>query len=251
MMGAHEGITDPDARGVTRIACYEVQRQGGRGNFVVGIQRVGNLGLLSIERVDPSGRVLDRREVQVPNIAATIRAVPGLVHSLLARGAIQYPPADVADSGESKSRWYGWQTLIVDGSTLALMFVAVSSESAGSTFAAIGSTAYFLGAPIVHLAHGNPGRGGLSLLSRIGLPLTGALVGYRVETCQSSADLCGVAGLVLGGLIGIGAAIAVDAAALAWEDEPAKAAFSPSAFRLHIAPTLGRNAGGLGLGGVF
>ena len=118
-----------------------------------------------------------------------------------------------------KSQWYGWQTLIVDGSWIVggPLLASVSAESG----AALILGGYFLGPPIVHWAHGQVGRGFADLGIRVGAPVVLGTVGYLVFTgggSNGSYDaLAGAVGILLGAGLGIVAAIVVDAAALAYE----------------------------------
>jgi len=73
-------------------------------------------------------------------------------------------------SVRTHKHWYGWQTLLVDlGSVLTI------------PLGGVGLAGYALGAPIVHLAHGQVGRGVGSLGLRLALPLVGGAVGCRVS----------------------------------------------------------------------
>jgi hypothetical protein len=71
-------------------------------------------------------------------------------------------------------RWYGAQTLAMDGIALGLLVLGASSES-GELIGLSGLT-YLLGGPIVHAAHGRAGMSFASLGVRIGFPIGGALL---------------------------------------------------------------------------
>src|SRR5262249_38636350 len=90
-----------------------------------------------------------------------------------ARAPADRPPAS------GPRRWYGGQTLAVDGAA-----VAVLVGSAGANFRAGGYLAlavYALGPPAVHVTHGNYGRAGASLGIRLVAPavllFAGTLIG--------------------------------------------------------------------------
>jgi hypothetical protein len=123
----------------------------------------------------------------------------------------------------TEERWYGWQTLTTDGASFLLAIVAGASsdsfEGAGA-IAVLSLGGYLLGGPSVHFAHENPGRAFGSLALRGGLPLAFGAVGVQLESCQDGEFLCGVGGAVLGGLLGIVSAIAIDASLLGWEQVP-------------------------------
>jgi hypothetical protein len=131
---------------------------------------------------------------------------------------------------EPSGLWYGWQTLATDGGVLLLMVVVGSTELSNGGGAApwvVGLTAYALGGPIVHLAHGNPGRGALSLAMRLGMPLLFGYLGVQAEGCRSGSEFCGLGGALIGGSLGIITAITIDAAFVAREDAPDRASALP------------------------
>ncbi len=89
-------------------------------------------------------------------------------------------------------------------------------NSGGSTLAWAGILGYELAPGIINFAHGNPGRGFASLGIRVGMPLAGAIVGAAVASnCNSS--LCEAGGAGVGIMLGMGGAIAIDAAVLAYD----------------------------------
>lgn len=179
-------------------------------------------------------------------------------------------PADAPADAPAPTHWYGYQTLAVDGAALALTIPAMASSSSGQQggFAIASSLTYGLGGPIVHFSHGAIGKGFANLGLRVGMPLVlgaiGGLLGAAAyhpppaSACNSSSDdFCGLGqalgpigaiaeGSAIGGLIGIGGAIAVDAAVLAREpvtrhddSEPAEPRDPPTASGAHFEPTVG------------
>lgn len=133
-----------------------------------------------------------------------------------ARAPVAVAPAQVpvakpvAKPEATRERWYGWQGLIVDGASILLVTPAIPPLGVGG---------YFLGAPIVHAAHGRWGAAGGSVLLRIGLPVVGAIVANGGTSDRSCGEF-GCLRAVVGAGVGILAAIAVDAAALSWETVP-------------------------------
>ncbi len=118
-------------------------------------------------------------------------------------------PSDEAKPAVIK-RWYGWQTLIMDGAALGLTPI--------NPFVGLGM--YLLGAPIVHAAHGRflMGLGDMGL--RISAPLVGAAVPYIAASAGRNGrcnDSCTIA-TAAGGVLGIVAAVSIDAAAIAREE---------------------------------
>ncbi len=118
-----------------------------------------------------------------------------------------------------RSRWYGWQTLITDGASLAMLMGGASANDSAGTWVALSGLTYALGGPIVHWAHGNGGKGAASLGLRLGLPVGLGLLGYACGSAISGGKDYGAAVFgALGFVVGFPAAMAIDSAALARED---------------------------------
>lgn len=166
------------------------------------------------------------------------------------------PPAYAPPPSPGEKVWYGWQTLVVDASTLGLAGIAVGTQS--RELGTIGLVGFVIGAPIVHFVHGNVGHGFGSMSYRLFLPLVGmgigALVGlgYKGGIYNGSGDLGDaygtgstvVNGAVTGAFIGMGICVILDAAALAWEKKEVDVALrkNPST-RISVSP--------FGVSGVF
>lgn len=120
-------------------------------------------------------------------------------------------------AGRSERRWYGWQTLIADGaSLLAMPTLAATAGNGGEALAYVAVGGYFLGPPLVHVAHGRPGIAAASLGLRAGLPLGGVVLGAAAQgDCRG--DFCAFGGALIGAALGVLAAITLDAAALSYE----------------------------------
>jgi hypothetical protein len=154
------------------------------------------------------------------SFAAVLLASLSITSSALADDA----PA--AEKTPAEPRWYGYQTLTLDGVALGVTAAGVAQKS---TLPAVGLVTYVVGAPIVHVVHGHGIKALADLGLRVGAPIGGALAGaiIGVAVLPRSADAFdGLAnmyyGFVVGGLLGIGSAVAVDAAFLAREDAPKK-----------------------------
>lgn len=114
------------------------------------------------------------------------------------------------------TRWYGWQTLTVDGLATGAFLATVllvddmdsRSFGAGASFAA-----WFVGAPAIHIAHRRVARGFISLGLRVALPLAGA--GLAAATCSGDISCLGPA--MVGITAGIAAPSVIDAVWLAYE----------------------------------
>ncbi len=164
--------------------------------------------------------------------------------------AVEPTPAE--DAG-TKSYWY--QTLGADG--LAFAFTLAGARGNGDAGVTLGLGTYLLGAPIIHVAHGRPGRAVGSVAMRIGLPFLGAMVGAALEpkhNCRPGVDSfeCGddegpSGEVVLGLLLGVVGASLIDATVMADGDAPAA---KP---QRTLAPTARASQHGiaLGLSGTF
>jgi hypothetical protein len=101
---------------------------------------------------------------------------------------------------------------------------------------------YFLGAPAVHVAHGEPGKGALSLGLRLGIPLTAMMVVSALnQSPHCPADDADendihckpiVERVLVAGAVGMVLAMVVDPVLLARRRVPKNAAFT-------IEPSLG------------
>jgi hypothetical protein len=191
-------------------------------------------------------------------LLATALALALALPARAAHAEAQQPlaPDDAPALTGSERRWYGWQSLLVDGASVSLLAVdgaLISMAARGdATFDAgatllvlapgvLGGFGYLLGGPVVHWAHGKVGTGFLSLGLRVVAPLAGLGVGALIP---------GVAGYdnTVGGLIGTGAgagaAMVIDDTLLAHETTTPRAS-SRSAIR--IAPTWDARQHGAGL----
>ncbi|MGH7435363.1 MAG: hypothetical protein ACRENE_06790 [Polyangiaceae bacterium] len=178
------------------------------------------------------------------------------------------PPASPRPPPEEPQRtWYGWQTLLVDGASFLILFAGTGlagqteTRGEGQALAGLFLVGYLGGGPTVHWAHGHVGRGFGSLGLRVGLPMGGALLGLLAAASSPASNngLTGIADIGLGFVLGIIAAPIVDAAWLAFDDEPQGEPQNARALpALRLTPIAGvpRDASGrvaptLGVGGVF
>jgi hypothetical protein len=147
--------------------------------------------------------------------------------------------------------WYGWQTLFVDGAGIGM---AIAGLATGSTpVNTAGAVTYLFGPPIVHWVHGHGGKGVIDLGLRFLLPLVGfgvgALFGLTAgKNSEGVYDGAAVGGLIVGTL-GVGAAVTIDAALVAYdtrlEESDPSASKRPGIFAL---PRLELRQGGVTLG---
>ncbi|HEX4338630.1 MAG TPA: hypothetical protein VH062_22145 [Polyangiaceae bacterium] len=141
---------------------------------------------------------------------------------LSARGptlSAERPSQDLGASEPApRRRWYGWQTLLVDGAVGVAVIAVTSGEhaSSGTSWVAPVTAVYVLAPPVVHAAHGHVGKTVLSL----GLRAIGPLLIFAGSNAYDSHDDSHApnAALLILGVLSIPAAIAIDAAAIARED---------------------------------
>jgi hypothetical protein len=161
------------------------------------------------------------------------------------------PDDDTSPLPRTKPVWYGWQTLAADAATVSIFITAglVGDRRGGDKVAApiawAGLASYEFAPGIVHFAHRNPGRGFASFGIRIGLPLAGALLGATLASGCEGFE-CEAGGAAVGALLGLGGAVAIDAAVFAYEDPPSRVQR-----RVRVAPQLmlGRQRAIVGLTG--
>lgn len=164
--------------------------------------------------------------------ASRARALGSLARELATKDLVlgwTEPGARIADRAPdwhrdprgTKKRWYGWQTLMADGASLLVVPVVggvilpKGEHDDAIALAAVGGYALAPGA--IHLAHGRPGAAAASVGLRVGMPITGGLLGLAVSKGNCHTELCGLDGAVLGFALGAVGAIAIDAAALSRE----------------------------------
>jgi hypothetical protein len=141
-------------------------------------------------------------------------ATPGVAESpqCAERAEADERPPDLP-SPPSRSRWYGWQTLLADGGSLGLMLAGFGRGT--GALGLIGGFGLLLATPVVHLAHGNV----LGFLS-LGLRVTCAVmmaVGLGGSFDDDETTDTGRTELAAAGLIGLGVTIVLDAALLAFQ----------------------------------
>ncbi len=158
---------------------------------------------------------------------------------------------DADEPVRPRRRWYGWQTLSADGAALLLALSAVGLSQGSSADTTALSVPALLGyefAPgVIHFAHGNPGRAFASMGVRLGVPLAAAFVG---ATAASGCDDygCEAGGAAVGFLLGIGGAMAIDAAVFAYDEQS-----PPPTARTSLLPLVSVTSRGavLGLAGTL
>jgi hypothetical protein len=158
-------------------------------------------------------------------------------------------PAEADEATSPADRvYYRWQSFGVDLAALGMFALAGKYNSDPIGYAGLGT--YALGTPILHLAHGHPGRALGSAALRIVAPVAvGTVVYYAQGSCSPSVDDCdlghgifAVYGAVLTGVL----VAVLDDAAFSY-DEVARA--SGPIWNLSAAPTPG--GFNVGVSGTF
>lgn len=158
------------------------------------------------------------------------------------------PPHERESLPPSQRRWYGWQTLSVDGGAMALGLTALAlassdgpghSENVAQGLVFGSAVAYAAGGPTVHLIHHRPWQALGSFGLRAGLPFLTGTIGLVSQTCPppdgSEYGNCGLGGLIAGVAVGAVLAMVLDDSLLAWERPRVDVA--PQA-RLSLAPVV-------------
>jgi len=167
--------------------------------------------------------------------------------------ALAGPAEPVASTAQHKT-WYGWQLMIADVTSFALLF-----PTSGAT-----AITYLVVPPLIHAAHGQGWRAGTSIGLRLGVPLVAMLVAASASSgsCTNDSDeLCALGPAAFGLLVGVIVAAAIDDAAVAWEvsDDPASRSdpaetrppSKPPGLSLSVGLLPYRQGAGLGLAGRF
>jgi hypothetical protein len=169
----------------------------------------------------------------------------GVVTAVLAisAGAEASPPPTFASAPPQTAistdrTWYGWQTLILDASSVATFATgAVLFARQGSTETLApqvllwsGVAGSILGAPIVHWAHTNTGRGFASL----GMRFSGLLL-FALANPEGKGEPA----VAAFGLAVLGSAVVLDAAVFGYEDRVDARSISGWS----ISPVLGKRTG--------
>jgi hypothetical protein len=186
--------------------------------------------------------------------AASSAPPPARTDHLASQGA-QLPAreeeeVDDADLRRPRRSWYGWQTLTADGASMLLLLAGAATASSdaagdsGDTMVTMGLVGYEFAPGIIHFAHGNPGRGFASFGIRLGMPIAGIILGAASASGCDGFE-CEAGGAALGLLLGMGGAMALDAAVFAYDD-PERASDAA-----RVLPLVGvtSSAAWIGLGG--
>jgi hypothetical protein len=189
-------------------------------SVAISLFLVASSGLAQSEAVLPAPHPNPVSTPVPPSVQPVARPLPNVPQPFHQPVYWGPPPAvsDEAASEEPERRWYGWQTLTVDAAAITLgIALAAENETAGvGVSMLIGG--YLFGGPIVHGSHGAWGKAAASLGTRVAAPILGAVLAVAFTEC--SGELCSIGYAAVGGLVGAAGAIALDAAAYAYEPAP-------------------------------
>jgi hypothetical protein len=114
------------------------------------------------------------------------------------------------------------QVIIADGASDALITGGVLIDPpAGKGLFELGVLGAMIGGPIVHLAHGDYGRAGLSVGARLVIPGVGMYLGDTLCEHTGHHGLDCLTSLFVGGAIGLLGAQVLDATAISRGPQPA------------------------------
>ena len=173
--------------------------------------------------------------------------------------APDYEPVPGLDVASPPSERISYRKDVHLADAASVLMIVGGGASGSSELSAVGLSGYFVGAPLVHLAHGQPGAAAKSLGLRVALPMVAALAGFKLmgeDSAGHSSHGCAgepasacvgmggsIVGLMLGGLVGAVAASYIDGKYLAAYQRPAQT-WAPN-----VAPIRGGVA--LGVSGSF
>ena len=147
---------------------------------------------------------------------AWLLVVPLLVCALAGEGLAE------ESAPKLERRWYGWQTLLADGLSFAAVTAGAMDDSPMPMLSFLGAAGYLAAPAAIHGVHGHGGLVASSVLLRIGLPAIGGMLGASMADCSDDEgliSLCPLGETVLGAMVGMGAAVVVDAV-MAWDTRP-------------------------------
>lgn len=140
----------------------------------------------------------------------------------LAAAVLAITLAASSSTAHAEEEWYGLHVAATDAGGWGLIVGGLMFDADPIIFLGVG--ALFLGGPIVHAAHGNYGRAGISFAARGGGALLGGVIGYALGKREGNSELAAVVGIFAGAFVGyLGGAI-TDIAVVAREDDDPAAA---------------------------
>lgn len=141
----------------------------------------------------------------------------------------------------AKRKWYGYQLMLDDAASIALIAGTAGKGAAIS----LGELSFFFGGSVIHGVHRRAGLALASPLMRVSLVLIGARIGVAAEHCgPTNDDFSALGGALLGGGIGLLTAMMVDYS-LAWTDESPNVEDSAPPFETSRSPRVSFTSAGL------
>jgi hypothetical protein len=158
------------------------------------------------------------------------------------------PVAEGTPRATEITEWYGWQNLLSDAVSVALIAQGGSTNS--NALAYVGVAGYMVGSPVIHAAHGSVTKPFVSLALRLGLPALGGLSVALLSKRQPDDE-----GNDIGYALGIAGGVVVGALTAALIDDIAVARkvtkVTPTAAarpRLYLSPIIAKDVRGVSLG---
>jgi hypothetical protein len=121
---------------------------------------------------------------------------------VLAPGRRAHASDGAAAAATQQTSWYGYQVVLTDGASIGLGLLTDSPT--------VLIAGYLLGPIIIHGVHRRPGLAVLSPMMRVLLPVLGVAIGSQFKSCNAYGDECAVGGTIVGGSIGVAAAMILD-----------------------------------------
>jgi hypothetical protein len=161
-------------------------------------------------------------------------SIAGLALAVLCAAATAHaqPTRDAATEPPAETHRYGSLILAADAVSVGALVLGGVLEGddgrdtgASTGFMAVGLVGASFGAPVVHALRGNWRGAGASLLLRAAIPAVTARLAFATADCDA---FCSLDTAVLGYLVGLGIASALDAGLVARERRPVQPpAWSP------------------------
>jgi hypothetical protein len=117
-------------------------------------------------------------------------------------------PLTTGEGPLTEGRWYGWQIILADAASMAMLFVPVPAE-AGPITRGMGVTTLLIAPPGLHMLNRNPRAASVSL-ARLPFLLLGRLIGAGIGQLVCSDVSCLDTAPLVGSMVGVAPVILYD-----------------------------------------